>query len=109
MQGMQNLCIYSGYGPDGVTYTCEVDFGPGFLVNVQSVLAWCNGGGLHQTGIAGFRYRDTPDGPDIPVNYGDWWNWQTSIWQQDMTAVVFGTVVGGNNQECMAVANIFYW
>jgi len=109
MQGMMSRWLYSGYNSNnGSSGTVEVDYSPGFFVVAQSTLRVVDGGGAHITGIAAYRYRDTPNGPDIPVNLGGPTSWAADIYRQNMTSTTFGISVGAR-QEATAVCNIFLW
>jgi hypothetical protein len=109
MQGMMSRWLYSGYNSDnGIVFTFEVNYDPGFFVVAQSTFCQVHGGGAHATGIAAYNYRDTPDGPDITVNLGDWPSWDHFTYRQGMTSTTFGIAVGAN-QEAVATCNLFFW
>jgi hypothetical protein len=89
-------------------FTTEVNFEFGFLCIAQNTLSSVSGGGAHMAGIAEIAFRDQPDGPNIPINFGDWTSWPSTVVQQNLVSVTFGTAVGGN-QSCVSVCNVFLW
>jgi hypothetical protein len=108
MKGMSSIWIYSGYNSKvGVTYTTEVNFSPRYTVAQASIFE-VSGGGLHKTGVAGYRYRPTPDGPEQSVNFGSWPAWRGYVYRDRMTSVTFGTAVGAR-QSCRVIGNMFFW
>jgi hypothetical protein len=108
MKGMSSYWVYSGYNSgSGVTYTYQVNFSPRYTV-AQTSIFYVSGGGLHKVGIAGYRHRPTPDGPEQSVNFGTWPGWPGYVYQDRMTSVTFGTAVGAK-QECTMIGNLFFW
>jgi len=107
MEGMISHWIDSGWSDEGATFTHEVNFEPSFAV-AQAYIRYFTGGGLHGTGIVGFRHRPTPGGAEESVNFGGW-PWEPFVYVDRCTSVTFGTVVGGNRQHCLVFSNIFFW
>ena len=108
MNGMTSAEAYSGYNSgQGVNYSFEMNIPPTFTV-AQASLYYVAGGGLHKTGIVGFRHRPTANGSELSVNYGAWPSWPGSVYVDRMTSVTFGTAVGAE-QDFTMVANLFFW
>ena len=108
MRGMSSVWIYSGSNSDsGIVYTHEWNISPQYCV-AQASFNRVDGSGAHGTGIAAYRYRPTPDGPEQSVSLGDWLSWPAYVYVDRMTSVTFGTAVGAD-QECKMLGNLFYW
>ena len=108
MNGMSSVWIYSGWDPDnGITYTHEWNFGPSYTV-AQASFYGVDGGGAHHTGVAGYRFRPDPNGPEQVVNFGDWPSWAPYIYVDQVSSVTFGTAVGAD-QEAYMLGNLFWW
>jgi hypothetical protein len=88
--------------------TAEVNFGPQMTV-AQISLGQADGGGLLNSGIRGFSTRPTPNGPDIPVDFGtDFYNWPNTVFDPNLSSVTFALALG-QDQEATGVCNLFFW
>jgi hypothetical protein len=88
--------------------TAEVNFGAQPTV-AQISLGQADGGGLLNSGIRGYRTRPTPDGPEIPVDFGtDFYKWPNTVFDQHLSSVTFALALG-QDQEATGVCNLFFW
>ena len=107
MNGMTSEWIHSSSGDDGHSFSAETRFARQFVV-AQSTFTEVDGGGLHATGVVGFRVRPDPNGAEQVVNFGDWPNAQPFIYVDNCTAVTFGVTTGAT-QEVRTIGNMFFW
>jgi hypothetical protein len=107
MNGMTSISIYSGYNSgSGFSYSHEWNFAPAFTAAFAS-LYYVSGGGLHYAGIAGYRHRPDPNGPEQTVNFSES-PWPAFIYVDQLTSVTFATGVGAS-QELYMHGNISFW
>src|SRR5438128_996451 len=98
MNGMMSVWIYSGYNSDeGIVYTHEWNFSPQYAV-MQASLLEVDGEGAHGTGVAGYRYRATPDGPETNVVIDSWRAWAPYAYVDRASSVTFGSAVGAHQE-----------
>ena len=108
MNSMTSGYLYSGYNSDhGLSYTYEVNFGPAYTVG-QASFHGVDGDGLHHTGVAAYRFRPDPNGPEQTVNLGAWKSWAPYIYVNQASSVTFGIAVGAK-QEAYVLFNLFFW
>jgi hypothetical protein len=88
-------------------FTTDINFAPRDTFAIASLVR-TSGGGQHACGIAGLRRRPSPQGAEVPENFGSWPNWRASAFRQRMTSVTFGMATGGD-QTAKAVFTLYFF
>jgi hypothetical protein len=101
--GMQWFIIW-GTG----SKTVEVNFSAQAAV-AQISLGEVDGGGLHNTGIRRFETRPSPGATNAKDFGNNWYTWPNTLFDQHLSSVTFGLVLGEKHQQATAVCNIFFW
>jgi hypothetical protein len=101
---MRWTIIWSATG----SVTKEVNFDAQKAVG-QISLGQADGGGLHNSGIRGFRARPTGGGAETVTDFGpNFYDWPNTVVDQHLSSVTFALALGAN-QEATGVCNIFLW
>ena len=97
-------------GDNGISWSAQYNFSPGFAV-AQTSLSMADGDGLVTCGITQYRKRAVPSGPDQDVNFG--WNpnfgFPPSVYDPLMTSVTAELDVGGNGQQGVMTLNVWFF
>ncbi|MGF7159555.1 hypothetical protein FHS85_001174 [Rhodoligotrophos appendicifer] len=74
-------------------HTVDLNFAPTHTF-VTAALSGTTGRGTQFCGIVGARTRPRPGGEEFPETFGNWFQWRSSLFRQNMTSVTCGIATG---------------
>jgi len=97
-------------GSDGYSVSRYISFSP---INrfAETSLATSFADGYAGVGFPTYTYRPTPNGGDVPVNYGfnEYYDHPPYVSNGKLASVTAELDLGGNLQSASMVVNVFAW
>jgi hypothetical protein len=100
--------MFAFSGDESVTGTFTLNTAPAFIV-AQTSLFRVYGREMVKIGIAGFRHRPEPDGPEEEVDFGGFGQWRGTIGHDRVTSITFGVWAGSEGDQLEGHANLYWW